>query len=305
MQMICNPRQTAPCVLVLGMFDGVHCGHQELLDQGIQRADALGLPLTVCTFEPHPLAVLCPAKKPPRLTTQTERARLMALWGVDVLCVHSFTKKLAAQSPEDFVRDIVRIYRPRVIVTGFNFTFGDHGAGSCKTLEAMQKQYGYESITVDEVVLDGATVSSTRIRKCLADGDVKRATRLLGHNYTMAGRVVDGKRIGRTMGFPTANIALPAEKALPAFGVYTCWLTVDGEHYPAVVNVGRHPTLPDGRVTVEAHVPDSVMGLYGKHVRLSFLSFRRAEKAFDSKEALQSQITRDVEDARSYFAALD
>ena len=130
--------------------------------------------------------------------------------------------------------------------------------------------------------------------------------RLLGTGYTLSGKVEGGKQLGRTMGFPTANVALPKHKALPAFGVYDCWLeTVDGTYHPAVVNVGRHPTLPEGNVTVEAHVlSEEPLDLYGQHVRLSFMRFQRAEKRFDSKDELQAQIARDVEDARAYFAKM-
>ncbi len=303
MRMIRNPRHTPPCVLVLGMFDGVHRGHQALLMRGRERADQLGLPLHVCTFEPHPLAVLRPEMSPSRLTTQTERAQLMASYGVDALCVNDFTRRLASQKPEDFVRDMVRVYQPRVVITGFNFTFGDRGSGNCETLAALQGTYGYESITVPEVVLEGATVSSTRIRGLLAKGDIPMVNRLLGHGYTMAGRVESGKHIGRTMGFPTANIAVNPHKALPTFGVYACYLMVEGVSYPAVVNVGRHPTLPEGNVTVEAYVLDSLLELYGKYVRLTFMDFLRPERVFADKEELRKQIARDVGQAREFFAA--
>lgn len=305
MRMIRNPARTGPCVLVLGMFDGVHRGHQALLMKGRALSSACRLPLNVCTFEPHPLAVLSPDRMPPRLTTQTERAQLMASFGVDTLCVTTFTRALAAQPPEDFVRDMVRIYQPRYVVTGFNFTFGDRGRGNADTLRALQADYGYETVTVAEVVLEGKTVSSTRIRSLLKNGQLAQATALLGHAYTMAGQVVNGKHIGRTIGFPTANLQVSAGKAMPAYGVYTCYLTVDGASYPAVVNVGRHPTLPEGNVTVEAHVLDEAdLQLYNRRARLTFMSFRRPEITFASVEALRAQIASDVEDARAYFAGM-
>ena len=149
-------------------------------------------------------------------------------------------------------------------------------------------------------------MSSTRIRKVLAEGDIPMVNRLLGTGYTLSGKVETGKQLGRTMGFPTANVAIPRHKALPAFGVYDCWLeTADGAYHPAVVNVGRHPTLPEGHVTVEAHVlSEDAIDLYGQHVRLSFMRFQRAETRFDSKEALQEQIARDVEEAKAYFAKM-
>ena len=172
-------------------------------------------------------------------------------------------------------------------------------------LRAWGETHGCETVVVPAVEMEGDTVSSTRIRGLLKDGEIETATRLMGHWYSLSGRVENGKQQGRTMGFPTANVAIPARKALPAFGVYACWLTTADSVYPAVVNVGRHPTLPEGAVTVEAHVLDETLMLYGEKVRLDFLHFQRPERRFDSKEELQAQITRDAEDARAFFAAME
>ena len=301
MQIVRNPAQTKPCVLVLGMFDGVHRGHQKLLITGNALAEAEGLPLRVCTFSPHPLAVLCPDKAPRMLTTLPERARFMLGFGVDTLCVFPFTRALADEPPEDFVRRMARTFRPRHVVVGFNNTFGRGGRGDGALLTAMGRELGFETHIVPAVELDGSPVSSTRIRALLAQGDIHGATRLLGHAYTLSGWVMDGKHIGRTMGYPTANVDVPAHKALPAFGVYACYLTVEGRRYPAVVNVGRHPTLPEGAVTVEAHVLDACLMLYGKKVRLDFLNFQRSERRFDTVDDLKSQIQEDAAEARAFF----
>ena len=228
MQIVRNPAQTKPCVLVLGMFDGVHRGHQKLLITGNALAEAEGLPLRVCTFSPHPLAVLCPDKAPRMLTTLPERARFMLGFGVDTLCVFPFTRALADEPPEDFVRRMARTFRPRHVVVGFNNTFGRGGRGDGALLTAMGRELGFTTHIVPAVELDGSPVSSTRIRALLAQGDIHGATRLLGHAYTLSGRVMDGKHIGRTMGYPTANVDAPVRKALPAFGVYACYLTVEG-----------------------------------------------------------------------------
>lgn len=305
MRILRDPTGMQPCVLVLGMFDGVHRGHQALLMAGVELAEASGLPLNVCTFEPHPMQVLRPERTLPLLTTLTERARLMAEFGVDHLCILSFSRETAAQSPEDFMAAMLRDYQPRHVVCGFNFTFGHRGMGNGESLRAYGAEHGFDVTIVPEVVLGGETVSSTRIRGLLAEGRIHEATRLLGHSYTLSGRVMDGKHIGRTMGYPTANVEIPTGKALPAFGVYACWMQVEERIYPAVVNVGRHPTLPEGSVTVEAYALDECLSLYGKKVRLLFLDFLRPEKKFDGVEALKAQIDRDAQEAREYFNEME
>ncbi len=306
MRILRNPERVHPCVLVLGMFDGVHRGHQALLMRGGELAQEMDYPLYVLSFEPHPLCVLAPKKAPPMLNTLPEKARIMQSFGVDGLSITTFNRARADQSPEDFMAEMVATYAPVVVVCGFNFTFGKGGSGNGKLLRAYGKKHGFRTVIVPEVLVEGATVSSTRIRKVLSEGDIPMANRLLGTAYTLAGKVEGGKQLGRTMGFPTANVRIPKHKALPAFGVYDCWLeTADGAYRPAVVNVGRHPTLPEGPVTVEAHVlSDEPVELYGQHVRLSFMRFQRAETRFDSKDELQAQIARDVEEARAYFAKL-
>lgn len=304
MRILRNPVDMQPCVLVLGMFDGVHRGHQALLMAGVELSEAAGLPLNVFTFEPHPLQVLCPESAPPLLTTLTERARLMADFGVDSLCILPFDRETAAQSPEDFMADMVRVYKPRHVVCGFNFTFGSRGAGNGESLRAYGAEHGFDVTIVPEVILGGETASSTRVRSLLQQGNIPEVTRLLGHWYTISGRVMNGKHIGRTMGYPTANVDIPQGKALPAFGVYACWMEVEERVYPAVVNVGRHPTLPEGSVTVEAYALDECLSLYGKKVRLSFLSYLRPEKRFDDVDALKAQITRDAQEAREFFDAM-
>lgn len=309
MKILRDPNRMSPCVLVLGMFDGVHRGHQALLMRGGELAQEMDFPLNVLSFEPHPLRVIAPERCPAMLNTLPEKARIMQSFGVDNLCITTFNQARADQSPEEFMAELVETYAPVVVVCGFNFTFGRGGAGTGRMLRDYGKKHGFRTVIVPEVIVEGETVSSTRIRRLLAQGDIPMVNRLLGTGYTLSGPVEDGKHLGRTMGFPTANVRIPSTKALPAFGVYDCWLeTADGAYHPAVVNVGRHPTLPEGHVTVEAHVlarDGEEIALYGQHVRLSFMRFQRPEVCFDSKEALQEQITRDAEEARAYFANMD
>ena len=304
MRMLRDPARTPACVLALGTFDGVHLGHQALLMRGGELAGALGCPLAACTFEPHPLQTIRPEIAPPLLTTLPEKAALMAGFGVDMLCVTSFTRSRADQSAEDYLDELVRVYQPLAVVCGYNFTFGREGRGTGEMLRAYGQAHGFETVIVPEVTLDHEAVSSTRARRALGSGDLSLATRLMGHAYTLTGVVADGKHIGRSMGFPTANVTIPRKKALPAFGVYACWLEARNTVYPAVVNVGRHPTLPEGGVTVEAYALDERLSLYGERVRLTFLHFQRPERTFDSVDSLREQIARDTDDCRAWFAAL-
>lgn len=305
MKILRNPKRLSPCVVVLGMFDGVHRGHQALLMRGGELAQEMEFPLAVCCFEPHPLRVLRPEKAPPLISTLPEKARVMHSFGVDSLCITRFDRARADQSPEDFMAELVEIYAPVVVVCGFNFTFGKGGKGNGKLLREYGRKHGFRTVIVPEVLIEGATVSSTRIRGLLSQGDIPMVNRLLGHAYTLSGQVETGKQLGRTMGFPTANVAIAKDKALPAYGVYACWMEIgDGKYHPAVVNVGRHPTLPEGHVTVEAHMLDGTPDLYGQHVRLSFLKHLRQEKRFADVESLQKQIASDVEEANAYFAKL-
>ena len=298
MQIIRDGNLRTPCVAALGMFDGVHLGHRALLREGRALADSLGLPLAVCTFEPHPLRVLCPERAPQRLTTFNERARLMGGCGVDVLHVRTFTRALADQPPEDFIRDLLAADHPRALVCGYNFTFGREGRGDGALLTAMGNALGFPVRVMPAVLHGGAPVSSTRIRDLLLGGELEAANVLLASSYSLSGRVVHGKGLGHALGCPTANVAVPAEKILPACGVYAAEMTLRGQTLPAVVNIGRHPTFPEGGPTVEAHVLRPLQGdCYGEQVRLSLQAFLRREQTFPTPEALQEQIARDAEAA--------
>ena len=299
-----NPSAIGPCVLVLGMFDGVHRGHQELLMQGGERAEALHVPLVVSTFEPHPMEVLFPEKAPRRLTTLSERAELMRGYGVDALCVESFTRELADTRPADFLAGMVKTYQPLCVVCGYNYTFGAKGAGKPEDMKAYGLEHGFETLVVPPVEIAGEAVSSTRIRKELEAGNLRMASRLLGHAYTLEGVVEDGKHLGRTIGFATANVGYDPVKVLPRYGVYIGYLRPEGEKAtPSIINIGLHPTLPDGTVTVEAHMLEENENLYGRKAEVLLMDFLRPETRFDSKEALTAQIAKDREAALAWFAA--
>lgn len=301
MKLLWNPAYAGPCVLVLGMFDGVHRGHQALLMEGDRLRKKYRVPLNVYTFEPHPLERIRPDLAPPLLSTLPERAALMAGFGVDALCVADFTPDMRDQTPEEYLAEVMQRYQPRAVVCGFNFTFGAGGRGNGEMLKQWGEEHGVEISIVENVRIGGETVSSTRIRNLLKNGDVREAARLMGHPYTLCGPVILGRQIGRQLGWPTANVHFPKKRVLPAWGVYACWLQTNEKTYRAVVNVGEHPTLPGGGVTAEAHVLDCSDDFYGKRVRLVFLKALRRERTFENASELAEQIRRDTEEAARFF----
>lgn len=301
-----TPQELPACIAVLGMFDGVHMGHRRLLETGRAMADRMQVSVAVVTFEPHPLAVLFPERKPPRLTTAEERERLFEACGADIACVMPFTRELASQQPGDFVQHLCGSGNVRGIVCGYNFTFGDRGKGNTDLLSQLSGKYGYELQVVPEVRYGEGTVSSTVIRKLIDQGKTEEANTLLCRSYEISGTVVHGRGLGHTLGFATVNLDFDPEKVLPRFGVHFCKAEVttqNGERFQAnaVINVGRHPTVPGHSVTIEAHLLGINKELYGAYVTLRFLHFSRDERKFNSIDELKQCVDQDKINAAEYF----
>ena len=290
-----------PCVLALGMFDGVHTGHAWLLRTAREWGDLEGLPVVACTFLRHPLAQIRPKDVPPMLSTIPERAERMAQLKVDTLVALPFDEKIMDMSPKKYVARLVKRFSPKHIVVGFNYSFGRGGEGDPKLLKKLGKKHGFELHVVSPVQVDEQIVSSTRVRELLAQGKVDMVSTLLERPYTVTGLVEKGKGLGRVMGFPTANVAIPQKKALPSFGIYVAKVTTQSGVYPAVVSLGLHPTVPGGGVLLEAHLIGHKENLYGQKVRVAFLKRLRDEVRFSGMQELQDQISRDVQNARDYF----
>ena len=294
-------------IVTVGNFDGIHIGQRRVLDLLAARARETGLRSAVVTFEPHPLAVLRPAQAPPLLTTPAQKEQLLAKTGVDHLIVVRFTPKLSRLPARRFVRDfLVGALAAREIYIGASFAFGRDREGDLSLLQAMGDSFGFAAFGCEEVTIDGSPVSSTRIRTAVAAGDVESAARMLGRPYSLAGIVVRGDGRGRGLGWPTANLAVENE-LLAADGVYVTRLgiTALGEALPSVTNVGTRPTVYEEHPRlVECHVLDFERDIYGERVELELLSRLRAERKFDSIEALREQIGRDSEAAREYFASV-
>lgn len=286
-------------VVALGMFDGVHAGHAQLIRHANHLAALYDLESVVLTYGAHPLRVLAPEKAPRALSTREEKAVQIAALKTDALILRPFTKAYAALEPEEFVRRMVKHLHPRHIVVGFNYSFGARGKGTPEMLRALGKRYGFVTHILDAVSMDGETVSSTRVRAALESGDMALCSALLGRHYTISGVIARGKQLGRTLGFPTANLRWPKEKALPLRGVYAAYAWIEGERYGAALNIGKHPTAPEGEPTLEAYLLDFAGDVYGKHMRLELVKFLRGEVKFESLDALKAQIAQDALDARA------
>ncbi len=289
--------------VAVGVFDGVHRGHQAVLAGLARRAAELGgLVTTVLTFDRHPLEVIAPDRAPRLLTTPQRRAELLAAAGVERLAVLTFDERVRGMTPEDFAADVlVGALGASLVTVGADFRFGKDRSGDVTELKELGLGLGYYVEEVD-LLGDGAPVSSTRIRAAVAVGDVAAAAAQLGRPFELAGEVVEGDRRGATIGFPTANLALAENLLLPARGVYAAWAAVGADAHQAVVNVGVRPTFGGERETVEAHLLDFAGDLYGQVLRLRFVARLRDERRFDGVDELAAQIGRDVAAGRAALA---
>lgn len=298
MKVIRAMEKGTPCVLALGMFDGVHRGHMALLRLTREEADRRGVEAAVWTFDRIPAAVLQPEKGIRQLTTEEERLDLLTEAGMDRAFLIPFDRETAAVEPEAFLHEVRDLLRPVCLVAGYDYSFGRFGRGNTEMLKAFGQENAIDVYIVPPVEAEGRKISSTRIREELAAGNVRKAAELLGHPYGISGQVVRGKGMGRTLGYPTANIGVTEEKLLPAYGVYACELVWETERHAAVVNIGLQPTLPSGGVTVEAFIPDGEYDLRDREVTLLLKERIRGEKKFDSVEALKAQIAEDIKKAK-------
>lgn len=288
-------------ILTPGNFDGVHRGHQSLVRHAQQRAQQCGAQSVALFFSPHPAQLFRPEQAPALLTTPERRSALLKAAGIDVVDCQSFDRQFASLSPEAFVDEVlVDRHRCRQLFVGPDFRFGKGRAGDASTLRELGKTRDFEVETLD-FVEDGEPISSTRIRGLLADGHVADAARLLDRHHDVDGTVVVGHRRGRALGFPTANLDCEHTQ-LPSDGVYALWVKVDDAIFPAVANLGERPTFKAGR-SVEAHLLGFEGDLYGKRLRVAFVSRLRGERRFDGLEALKAQIQRDVVHGQDALAA--
>ncbi|GAC1446689.1 MAG: bifunctional riboflavin kinase/FAD synthetase [Pyrinomonadaceae bacterium] len=298
-----NAEISRPTVLTLGVFDGVHLGHQLIMRTVVERAREVGSVPTVITFDPHPRAVLQPEHAPPHLQTFDQKIEAFGVLGIEQTIVIRFTPEFAQTSAEDFLRDIVgERLQAREVYLGHGFAFGKGRAGNIELLRKVSRDLGFFADQVPQVSLRGQRISSSRIRELIMNGQINLARRMFGRPYGVEGRVMRGDARGRTIGFPTANI-LAQNRVIPRRGVYVTATLIDGAWRRSVTNIGVRPTFENetGNYLIETHILDWSGDLYGDVVRVRFLHRLRDEKKFAGIEELKRQIAFDAHRAARYF----
>ena len=286
--------------LTIGVFDGVHRGHQVILQRLVEGAHAAGSPAAVLTFATHP-AVVLGHRDLKCLTTTEERAGLLGALGVDVVITHPFDKKVAGLSAAEFMRPLKDRLGLSQLLIGYDFALGKGREGNTTRLTEIGREMDYTVQVVDAVSDESGLISSTVIRKLVSLGDVADAAKLLGRPFAITGPVVHGSARGHSLGYPTANVNVPAGKLIPAFGIYACWAEVKGEKHPAAISIGIRPTFDEEKpdIRVEAYLLDYDADLYGQTITLEFVTRLRDEMKFSSVEALIAQIESDVQNVRT------
>ena len=299
------PREQQPTVVTIGNFDGVHLGHQHMLEAVLDEASRRTLRSVVVTFEPTPRELFAPESAPARLMTMGDKYQAFAALGLDCHVVQRFTRELAALSPDEFItRLLVGGLGARVIVVGHDFRFGRNRAGDVAVLQAAGQRYGFETREVDALFQGDTRISSTAVRAALAAGDFARAAALLGRPFTMNGRVVHGERLGRTLGFPTINLR-PRRQVLPLHGIFAVRVSAGRagagslRDHPGVASLGSRPTVGGHGHLLEVHLFDFQGNLYGRRVSVEFVARLRDEEHFDDLAAMTRQMHRDADRARA------
>jgi riboflavin kinase / FMN adenylyltransferase len=291
--------------LTVGVFDGVHRGHQQIIEKLTAGAHANEAPAVVLTFDPHPASVLG-GREIKCLTLPDERADLLGQLDVDVVVTEHFTRELSTVSAYDFMARLTRHLGLKHLLIGYDFALGKGREGNATRLTEIGSELGYSVEVVPALSDESGVISSTEIRKLIEVGNVAEAAHLLGHFYSLHGPVIHGDARGRTINVPTANIAYLPEKMIPAKGIYACWAHLNGHKHPAAINIGTNPTFTPDKDTpnVEAHLLDFQREIYGEDMRLEFVARLREELKFDSVDVLLEQIWKDVELTRKILGTV-
>ncbi|MFC1909913.1 bifunctional riboflavin kinase/FAD synthetase [Chloroflexota bacterium] len=288
-------------VLTIGVFDGVHLGHQFLLSKLKEQALSKGLPCGVITFRQHPLEILCPGTHLPLITDAEEKASLLKYEDIDIVVTLNFTQQLASLTPIDFLGLLKKYLRVRYMVIGPDFAMGHGREGTIQKMHELGRKMGIDVEVVIPMKIRGEVTSSTAIRKALADGDMGKVRRMLGRYFRLRGPVVTGEKRGTGLGFPTANLEAESRQALPDGGIYATLVYINGEALHSVTNIGTRPTFDGKKRTVEIHILDFKGDIYGRYIRVDFIQRLRGEKCFESIEELKNQISEDIAQSRQIF----
>jgi riboflavin kinase/FMN adenylyltransferase len=302
-------------VLTIGTFDGVHSGHVEIIKQVKKEAEKINGSSLIITFDPHPRMVLSPDQNTSLqlLNTLQEKIELIESHGIDHLVIVPFTKSFAEQHPQEYIKDfLVEKFHPQIIITGYDHHFGKDRKGNYKMLEEYGVEGNYKVEEIPAHVLDNVSISSTKIRQALKDGNISSANLSLGYEYFFTGIVVDGNKLGRTLGYPTANIYVADEhKLIPPYGVYAVTVKIPNEEenfetaplYKGMMNIGIRPTIGDNKIMTEVNIFDFDENIYGKEMRVYVRNFMRGEIKFENLDELVIQLAKDEVSARKQLAS--
>lgn len=284
-------------LLTIGVFDGVHLGHKQLLAELVKQAKRKNLISGVITFKQHPLILFEPHSSLPFLTNLPQKIKLLKDEGVDVVITLSFNLELAQTGAYQFISLLQKCLRMRGLVIGADFTLGRNQEGNADVLSTLSKSMNFSLTVVPQIKLNGQVISSTSIRKALANGDIRKANDMLGRYFTLEGYVITGTGRGAELGFPTANLDIEPERALPAEGIYATWAHIDNKRYQSVTNIGRRPTFGENEPTVEVYIINFQGDLYRHRLKIDIIKRLRSEQRFDTAEGLKKQIEEDVKQA--------
>lgn len=290
-------------VITVGSFDGVHQGHQSILKVMKEEADKIGGETVLITFYPHPRHVVQPKNSIEFLNTFEEKVENLSRYGLQHLVVVPFDDKFAHMLPETYIQSFIwEKFKPKIIILGYDHRFGKDRSGSIDTFKKFQTQYGYQLIEIQAAMVDQIAISSTKIRQAIKAGEMEKAKEGLGYAYGLHGKVVKGRALGRTIGFPTANIELTEpEKLVPPHGVYLVEVAIESHKFGGLMNIGVRPTVSGKDRSIEVYIFDFVKDIYNKDIAVTFLFKLREEQKFDHLDALKEQIHQDKKRAEAYF----
>jgi len=282
-----------PTYIALGSFDGLHLGHMSLINRTVELSKENNAKSMICTFKNHPLSVINKEICPKLIMNNETKMNLLEDTGIDIVNLVNFDKDFMKIIPEEFIKNMVKFYNAKGIVVGFNYRFGYKNLGDVEMLKACSTELGYKVYVCEAIGMNEEIISSSKIRHLIADGNIAKANELLGRPHTTTGKVINGKQLGRTIGFPTVNLDYNKEYSLPKGGVYYTILEYDNHLYKAITNIGYNPTVEGGKLSVETHILNFDKQIYGEVVKIHYINRIRDEVKFKNIEELKQQLLKD------------